>query len=59
MSVFTTRKNKEQNRYYLLPGMGRSNRRRHTQFIYWSIVVGLLVSALLGLLLYYLDRQGV
>lgn len=56
--VFWTRKNKEEHRYYLLPGMGRSNRRRHAQFVRWAIVFGLVISALLGFLLYLLNRPG-
>ena len=43
--MFWTRKSKAEHRYYLLPGMGRSNRRRHKQFLRWSIVVGLIASA--------------
>lgn len=38
--------------------MGRSNRRRHTQFLRWAIAVGLLVSALFSLLLYYINRPS-
>ena len=57
-AVFRSRRNKEEHRYYLLPGMGRSNRRRHAQFIRWAIAVGIIVSALFGLLLYYLNRPG-
>lgn len=52
--MFLSRKNKEEHRYYLLPGMGRSNRRRHRQFAVWAIVVGVIGAVLLGLLLYAL-----
>jgi cytochrome b561 len=50
------KRNKEAHRYYLLPGMGRSNRRRHREFLWWSLVVGILVSAVFGYLLYLLSR---
>ena len=40
--MFWTRKNKEEHRYYLLPGMGRSNRRKRQQFVRWAVVVGFL-----------------
>jgi hypothetical protein len=50
--MFWTRKNKEEHRYYLLPGMGRSNRRQHMIYLKWSLAVGLVVSLLVGLLLY-------
>ena len=51
-----TRKNKEEHRYYLLPCMGRSNRRRHRQFVRWAIVVGALASAGFAYLLYLLSQ---
>lgn len=54
--MFFAPKNKEEHRYYLLPGMGRSNRRRHRQFAIWGVVVGLVVAALLALLIYLIDR---
>lgn len=55
--MFWTRKSKEEHRYYLLPGMGRSNRRRHQQFLRWSIVVGLIASAGFAYLLYLLSQS--
>jgi hypothetical protein len=57
--VFRSKRNKEEHRYYLLPGMGRSNRRRHAQFVRWAIAVGLVVSALFGLFLYFLNRPSI
>jgi high-affinity Fe2+/Pb2+ permease len=54
--MFGMRRNKEEHRYYLLPGMGRSNRRRHQQFFKWGIIVGLLASAVFGYLLYLLSQ---
>ena len=54
--MFGTKKNKEEHRYYLLPGMGRSNRRRHRQLLKWALVVGLIVSMILGFLLIYFSR---
>jgi hypothetical protein len=54
--MFKTRKNKDEHRYYLLPGMGRSNKRRRAQFVRWSIVTGVVVSVLLGYLLYVINK---
>ena len=51
-------KNPEAHRYYLLPGMGKANRRKHALFLRWAIVVGLLISAVLGLVLYLTQRPG-
>jgi hypothetical protein len=53
--MFGLRKNKETHRFYLLPGMGRSNRRHHWQILRWSIIIGLMVSGLLCYLLYILN----
>jgi hypothetical protein len=53
--MFWAKRNREEHRYYLLPGMGRSNRRKHREFLYWSIGVGLLASALFAYLLYKLS----
>jgi high-affinity Fe2+/Pb2+ permease len=55
--MFRSKRNKEQNRYYLLPGMGRSNRRRHRQFLVWAVVVGTVVSCVFAYLLYLLSRH--
>jgi hypothetical protein len=53
--MFWTRKNKEEHRY-LLPGMGRSNRRRHQEIFWWGIVVGFIASACFAALLYFLSQ---
>lgn len=54
--MFNRKRNKEEHRYYLLPGMGRSNRARHRQFVRWAIVVGVVGSVLFGSLLYYMHQ---
>ncbi len=51
-------RDREQERFYLLPGMGGKARwRKEKMFLKWSIVAGLLVSAILACLLYYISRQ--
>jgi hypothetical protein len=55
--MFGRKRNKEEHRYYLLPGMGRSNRRRHREFLLWAIVVGTLVSTVFAYFLYLLSRR--
>jgi hypothetical protein len=48
---------KERERFYLLPGMGgRAARRKHLYFLKWSIVAALGISAVLGLVLYLVNR---
>lgn len=54
--MFWSKKNKEEHRYYLLPGMGRSNRRRHMLNLWWAVGVGLACSALFAWLLYRFSR---
>lgn len=56
MRLFPKR-NKETERFYLLPGQGGAAfRRKQRYLILWSIVVGLIVSVLLGALMYFLNK---
>jgi hypothetical protein len=51
-------RDKERQRYYLLPGMGgRALRRKHRRILGWSIAFGLVVSTILTFLLYYLSTR--
>jgi hypothetical protein len=44
--MFGFAKDKERERYYLLPGQGgRSARRKHRRILLWAIVFGLFASA--------------
>lgn len=55
MALFA--RDKEKERFYLLPGMGGRNLRRKRQVILrWSIVAGLFTSLILGLVLYLISR---
>jgi hypothetical protein len=51
-------KNPEAHRYYLLPGMGKANRRKHAVFLRWAIVVGLIISAIIGTIIYFAQKPG-
>ena len=55
--MFWTKRNKGDHRYYLLPGMGRANRRKHQEVLRWAIVVGTLVSGVFAYLLYLLSKS--
>jgi hypothetical protein len=56
MGLFTKR-NKETERFYLLPGQGgAAYRRKQIYLLKWSVLVGLLVSVALGALMYWLNR---
>ena len=51
-------RDKEQNRFYLLPGMGGSAfRRKRRRILLWSVAAGLLVSAALAGLLYIMSAR--
>lgn len=51
-------KNGEPHRYYLLPGMGKANRRKHAQILWWSIAFGLVLSAAIATILYLVHRSS-
>ena len=49
-------RDKERERFYLLPGMGgRGLRRKRRIILFWAVVAGLIVSALLAGFLYLLS----
>jgi len=51
-------RDREKERFYLLPGMGGRNLRRKRRIILqWSIVAGLFVSAVLACLLYLISSR--
>ena len=51
-------RNKEKERFYLLPGMGgRGLRRKRRIILVWSIAAGLLASGLLTAILYLMSSR--
>jgi len=57
MPLFGKPKNPEEHRYYLLPGQGRGVRKKHFQQLFAAIIVGCVFSAILGLLLWQMNRR--
>ena len=50
-------KDKERERYYLLPGQGgRASRRKHRRILLWSIIFGLVASAVCAGVLYLISN---
>jgi hypothetical protein len=50
-------KDKERERYYLLPGQGgRSARRKHRRILLWSIGFGLIASAIFAGVLWLISN---
>ncbi|MCS1409440.1 MAG: hypothetical protein M2R45_02621 [Verrucomicrobia subdivision 3 bacterium] len=56
--MFGRKRNKEEHRYYLLPGMGRANKRKRVVFFRWALAVGFFVSLLVGYFIYRANRIG-
>ena len=50
------RKEKKHSLYYLLHGMTRANREKRRRVFWWSVVVGVVVSALIGGIIYLVHR---
>ena len=56
ITMFRSRRHSEEHRYYCLPGMGRSNRRHRHQIHMWAVAFGVVVSAVVGTLIYLFNR---
>jgi len=55
--MFGLARDKEKDRFYLLPGMGgRAFRRKQRLILWWAIVAGLLVSIFVAGALFLLSR---
>jgi hypothetical protein len=55
--MFWDKRDKEKERFYLLAGMGGSGlRRKRRLYLICSIVAGLVVSAVLGIILYLVNK---
>lgn len=51
-------KNGEEHRYYLLPGMGKANRRKRARILWASIITGAVFSLIFGVILWLINRRG-
>jgi hypothetical protein len=59
MSLFRPKRNKETERFYLLPGQGGAAYRRKQRYILkWAIIAGLVGSAVLAAIMYLLNRSN-
>jgi len=57
MGLFS--RDRERDRYYLLPGMGgRALQRKQWASLVWALVAGLIVSASLAVALYWFSTRG-
>ncbi|HOX59150.1 MAG TPA: hypothetical protein P5205_18355 [Candidatus Paceibacterota bacterium] len=51
-------RDKERERFYLLPGMGgRARRQKEMRFLRWAIAAAAVVSAVVACLLYFLSQN--
>ena len=56
--MISSARNKERERFYLLPGMGgRALRRKQIVILRWTIAAGLFVSGMVACLLYVIYRM--
>jgi hypothetical protein len=56
MSFF--KRDKEKERFYLLPGMGgKAFRRKQNIFLMWSLLAGALVAVVVAASIYFLNRR--
>jgi hypothetical protein len=51
-------KSPEEHRYYLLPGMGKANRRKRALYLRWAIGVGLFIALIIGGIIYFTQKPG-
>jgi hypothetical protein len=57
MSLFRSKRNKQTERFYLLPGQGGSAYRRKQKIILkWCIIAALIFSAVFSAVIYWLNR---
>ena len=52
-------KRKKHGLYYLLPGMNRGNRERRKRILLWSLVIGAVIAALFGWLVYWMNTPHI
>jgi hypothetical protein len=52
---FGKKRNPEEHRYYLLPGQGRSNRRKHRLQLVAAIIVGSIFAAIIGAVMWFMN----
>ena len=51
-------RDKERERFYLLPGMGgRARRQKELRYLRWSIAAAVVVSAIVACVLYLISRH--
>ena len=56
--MFWPKRDKEKERFYLLPGMGgRAMRKKRKIMLVWSVIAGLLVSISLAATLYFVNLR--
>jgi hypothetical protein len=57
--MFRKKKEKERERFYLLPGQGgRALRRKQRFFLKWSLIVAFIIALILAGIMYLLNRSA-
>ncbi|HZF00716.1 MAG TPA: hypothetical protein VE344_02360 [Methylomirabilota bacterium] len=53
------KRDKDQQRFYLLPGQGgRAHRRKQKFILAWSAIVAFIIAAILATAMYFINRAG-
>ncbi|HXE42827.1 MAG TPA: hypothetical protein VN516_07365 [Candidatus Baltobacteraceae bacterium] len=57
--MFWKKRDKERERFYLLPGQGgRAYRRKQIRIVAWSLFAALLVAAIMAAVMYFMNRTS-
>jgi len=57
--MFWKKRDKEQHRFYLLPGQGgRAYRRKQIRIIALSLLAALVVAVIMAVIMYFMNRAG-
>ena len=54
---FGKKRNPDEHRYYLLPGQGRSNQRKHRQQLIGAIITGAVFAALIAAVMWFMNQR--
>jgi heme/copper-type cytochrome/quinol oxidase subunit 2 len=52
---FAKKHSPEEHRYYLLPGQGRSNRRKRRQHLVVALITGAIFAAVIGTIMWFMN----
>lgn len=52
------KRDRERDRYYLLPGQGgRALRRKQRTFLTWSLLIAFIIASIMAVIMYFMNRS--